>query len=68
MERRQHSHHGGGPSPVTGGGVPDMFNMQRMYWAVVGAVIAVATIANVLNKIIAAQRLVTHGLFRFVRG
>lgn len=59
MERRQHSHHGGGASPATGGGgVPDMFNLQRMYWAVVGAVIAAATIANIMNKVMAAQRLV----------
>ena len=36
--------------------MPDYFYMQRMYWAVVGTAIAIATICNLLNKIIAIQR------------
>ncbi|PGH13359.1 hypothetical protein AJ80_06353 [Polytolypa hystricis UAMH7299] len=39
-----------------GNGVPSLFHMQKMYWAVIGAVIGVATVANVLNKILAVQR------------
>ncbi|EFE31399.1 metalloreductase transmembrane component, putative [Trichophyton benhamiae CBS 112371] len=47
--------HGGGATP-TGDGVPTYFEMQRMYWAVVGTAIGVATACNILNKIVAAQR------------
>ncbi|KAK2791573.1 hypothetical protein FQN52_004764 [Onygenales sp. PD_12] len=39
-----------------GDGVPGLFYTQQMYWAVVGAAIAVATVANVLNNLIAVQR------------
>lgn len=56
MEARHAGHHGGG---AMGGTMPDYFYMQQMYWAVVGAAIAVATICNLLNKIIAIQRLVS---------
>lgn len=49
--------HGGGATP-TGDGVPTYFEMQRMYWAVVGTAIGVATACNILNKIVAAQRYV----------
>jgi predicted ferric reductase len=38
-------------------GVPGLFHMQRIFWSFVGAVIATATIANVLNKILAYQRI-----------
>ncbi|WEW61409.1 ferric-chelate reductase Frp1 [Emydomyces testavorans] len=54
MERRHD--HGGGASTDAGSGVPSMFHMQRMYWAVVGTVLAVATVANIMNRVIAAQR------------
>jgi hypothetical protein len=53
IEKRQHAGHG---APASSGGVPSMFELQKMYWAVVGAVIAAATVANLLNKLIAAQR------------
>ncbi|EEP81151.1 predicted protein [Uncinocarpus reesii 1704] len=53
MERRHDSSHKPTPS---GNGVPSYFNMQQMYWAAVGAVIAAATLANIMNKVIAAQR------------
>ena len=39
-----------------GDGVPSLFTIQQMYWAVVGTAIGVATLANILNKIVAAQR------------
>ncbi|KAM5475089.1 ferric-chelate reductase Frp1 [Microsporum audouinii] len=47
--------HGGGATP-TGDGVPSYFEMQRMYWAVVGTAIGIATACNILNKIVAVQR------------
>ncbi|GFF24431.1 ferric reductase transmembrane component 3 [Aspergillus udagawae] len=40
-----------------GDGVPDVFYLQRMYWAVVGSAIAAGTVANVLNRFLAYQRL-----------
>ena len=40
----------------TGEDVPDLFHLQRMYWAVVGSVIAAATIVNILNRYLAYQR------------
>ncbi|KAF7504921.1 hypothetical protein GJ744_001568 [Endocarpon pusillum] len=40
----------------TGEGVPNLFYMQKMYWAVLGAAIACATLINVLNKVLALQR------------
>ncbi|RHZ49536.1 ferric reductase family protein [Aspergillus thermomutatus] len=40
-----------------GDGVPGLFYLQRMYWAVVGSAIAVGTVANVLNRFLAYQRL-----------
>ncbi|KKZ59908.1 hypothetical protein EMCG_05294 [[Emmonsia] crescens] len=49
-------HSGGGGGGTSGSGeAPSYFYMQQMYWAVVGSVIGVATVGNVLNKIIAAQ-------------
>src|SRR6266536_1984883 len=38
-------------------GVPDLFHMQRIFWAFVGTAIGVATIANILNRILYCQRL-----------
>ncbi|QSS63115.1 ferric reductase transmembrane component 3 [Histoplasma capsulatum] len=55
-----HAGHGGGGAPSTGD-APSYFFMQKMYWAVVGSTIAVATVGNVLNKLIAAQRLADSG-------
>ncbi|OQD83818.1 hypothetical protein PENANT_c015G06168 [Penicillium antarcticum] len=40
-----------------GGGVPSLFTLQKMYWAVVGAAIGTATLVNVLDRIIARHRL-----------
>ncbi|OJD18449.1 hypothetical protein AJ78_01505 [Emergomyces pasteurianus Ep9510] len=48
---------GGGGGAASTGDVPTYFYMQQMYWAVVGSAIGVATVGNVLNKILAAQRL-----------
>jgi hypothetical protein len=43
-----------------GEGVPDVFYLQRMYWAVVGSAIAAGTVANVLNRVLAYQRWVAE--------
>ncbi|EEQ91698.2 metalloreductase [Blastomyces dermatitidis ER-3] len=53
-----HAGHGGGGGGASTGDAPSYFYMQQMYWAVVGSAIGVATVGNVLNKIVAAQRLV----------
>ncbi|OJD25893.1 hypothetical protein ACJ73_02730 [Blastomyces percursus] len=53
-----HAGHGGGGGGGSTGDAPSYFYMQQMYWAVVGSAIGVATVGNVLNKIVAAQRLV----------
>ncbi len=39
-----------------GRGVPSPLYMQKMYWALVGAVIAFATVVNVVNYMIFRQR------------
>ena len=39
-----------------GDDVHDLFYLQRMYWAVVGGVIAAATGVNILNRCLAYQR------------
>ncbi|KAF4987615.1 hypothetical protein F66182_16743, partial [Fusarium sp. NRRL 66182] len=41
----------------TGAGIPTFFQFQQYYWAVVGTVIAIATVANVFNRFLAKQRL-----------
>ncbi|KAL9125378.1 MAG: hypothetical protein Q9217_005413 [Psora testacea] len=48
---------GGMGSMSMGDGLPNLFYMQKMYWAVVGAAIGVATLANILNNILLRQRL-----------
>ncbi|KAJ5298271.1 uncharacterized protein N7443_006391 [Penicillium atrosanguineum] len=40
-----------------GDGVPGLFYLQKMYWAVVGSAIATATVVNILNKVLAQHRL-----------
>ncbi|EAW08820.1 ferric reductase family protein [Aspergillus clavatus NRRL 1] len=40
-----------------GDGEPDLFYVQRMYWAVVGSAIAAGTVVNLLNRFLAYQRL-----------
>ncbi|KAJ6008706.1 hypothetical protein N7522_003722 [Penicillium canescens] len=44
-------------SMFMGDGVPSLFTLQKMYWAVVGSAIGAATLVNVLNRIIARHRL-----------
>ena len=39
-----------------GNGVPTLAYMQKMYWAAAGAVIAIATVINVLVMAIYRQR------------
>ncbi|PGH04191.1 hypothetical protein AJ79_07169 [Helicocarpus griseus UAMH5409] len=55
MDHSMHSGMGMGSMDM-GDGAPSFFYMQQMYWAVVGTAIGIATIANILNKIIAVQR------------
>jgi Ferric reductase like transmembrane component len=38
-------------------GVPGLFYMQQIFWAFVGTAIGVATIANILNRILYHQRI-----------
>jgi predicted ferric reductase len=40
-----------------GDGVPGYFYMQKVFWVIIGSVIAFAMIINILNKILAFQRL-----------
>ncbi len=52
-----HSNHAGGTGATsTGNGLPNLFYVQKMYWVVLGAAVAVATLINVLNKVLALQR------------
>lgn len=41
-----------------GDGAPDLFYLQKMYWAVVGSAIAAGTVVNGLNRFLAFQRYV----------
>jgi hypothetical protein len=41
-----------------GDGVPSLFTLQKMYWVVVGSAIGVATLVNLLDRIIANHRYV----------
>ncbi|KAJ5166227.1 uncharacterized protein N7482_005008 [Penicillium canariense] len=40
-----------------GDGVPSLFDLQKMYWAVVGSAIGAAAVVNVLNRALAQHRL-----------
>jgi hypothetical protein len=40
-----------------GDGVPGLFYLQKMYWAVVGSAIAAGTVINIFNRFLAFQRL-----------
>ena len=41
-----------------GSGVPSLFYLQRMFWAVIGAAVGCATAVNVYNKLLNRQRYV----------
>lgn len=41
-----------------GQGMPSLFTLQQMYWAVVGSVIGAATLVNILNRILEKHRYV----------
>ncbi|KAL8693869.1 MAG: hypothetical protein Q9218_001378 [Villophora microphyllina] len=45
-----------------GDGVPSLFYLQKMYWAVVGTAIGCATLANLYNKCLYRQRM--HAAYR----
>ncbi|KAH0548575.1 hypothetical protein GP486_007881 [Trichoglossum hirsutum] len=44
-------------SMVMGDGVPSLFSLQQMYWAVVGTAIGCAAVVNVYEKALCRQRL-----------
>src|SRR6187402_2885796 len=54
---RQHNHGGMSEMVAMAAGVPGLFYMQQIFWAFIGTAIAVATIGNVLNKILYHQRI-----------
>lgn len=39
-----------------GSGIPSRFDLQKMFWAVVGAAIGCATLVNVYNQLLYRQR------------
>ena len=39
-----------------GDGVPGLVYLQKMYWAIISATIAFATLVNVFNKVLYRQR------------
>lgn len=43
-------------STSTGNGVPSLSDLQKIYWTVVGSVIAAATVVNILNRLLAQHR------------
>lgn len=47
-----------------GDGVPTPSEVQKMYWAVVGAAIATATMVNIYNKFLYRQRFAMYNLPR----
>ncbi|TVY82662.1 Ferric/cupric reductase transmembrane component [Lachnellula suecica] len=53
----RHSHDAMGGMMTMAAGVPGLFYMQQIFWAFVGTAIAVATIANVINRILYHQRI-----------
>lgn len=38
------------------GGVPSLFYLQKVYWIIVGSVLAAATLVNLLNRLLAQHR------------
>jgi hypothetical protein len=48
-------------SMSTGTGIPPLEDFPKIYWAVVGAAIATATVVNVINIMICRQRYVNAG-------
>jgi hypothetical protein len=64
-----HSDHAGGMGSMSmQEGVPNLFYLQRMYWALIGAAIAFATMINVLNKLLALQRCLQQSVPRVLVG
>lgn len=47
---------GGMGNMSMGAGVPNLFYLQKMFWAAIGSAIAVAALINVYNKILCRQR------------
>ena len=47
---------GGMGDMYIGRGVPDLFYLQKMFWAVIGAAIACATVVHFLDVVLFWQR------------
>ena len=47
---------GGMGDMYMGSGVPDLFYLQKMFWAVIGAAIACATVVHFLDVVLFWQR------------
>ena len=47
---------GGMGNMSMGKGVPSLSYLQKMFWAAVGAAIALATVVNLYNKLLSRQR------------
>ena len=47
---------GGMGNMSMGNGVPSLFYLQQMFWAVIGAATACATVVNIYNKLLWRQR------------
>lgn len=45
-----------------GDGIPTPSEMQKVYWAVVGAAIATATVVNIYHHFLCRQRLASNNL------
>ena len=45
-----------------GDGVPSLFTLQKMYWAVVGSAIGAATLVNILDHALAKHRYIQPNL------
>lgn len=43
-------------SKSMGTGTPSLFDLQKIYWTIVGCAVAVATVVNVLNRLLARHR------------
>ncbi|KAG8528716.1 uncharacterized protein KY384_006403 [Bacidia gigantensis] len=61
MDDMEMGHTHGSMGSTSGDGVPNLFFLQHMYWAVVGSAIGVAALINITNKALYWQRMTDHG-------
>ncbi|KAF2281405.1 uncharacterized protein EI97DRAFT_429444 [Westerdykella ornata] len=52
-----HNHASMGSMSMGGGGLPPRFEFPKMYWAVVGTAIGIATLVNIFNHVLYRQRM-----------